>query len=72
MNLTSFEQVCKLKSTISDQQIAEQRVGVLEMEIRRLSEECAERTGEVNHVCGLINALSKERDQLQLEVKASF
>ena len=60
--------VGKLKSTLADQQIAEQRVVAMDMEIRRISQEYGERTGEVNHLCGLLEALGKERDHLQMEV----
>lgn len=40
----------------------------MEIEIRRISQECGERTGEVNHLCGLLDASGKERDLLQMEV----
>lgn len=60
--------VGKLKNTFADQQMAEQRVAAMDMEIRRLSQDYAERTGEVNHLCGLLDAVGKERDHLQIEV----
>jgi hypothetical protein len=63
--------VGKLKSTLADQQMAEQRVVAMDMEIRRIALDYGERTGEVNHLCGLLEALGKERDHLQAEVMAN-
>ena len=64
--------VGKLKSTLADQQMAEQRVVAMDMEIRRITQDYGERTGEVNHLCGLLDALGKERDQLQMEVFGNY
>lgn len=60
--------VGKLKATLADQQMAEQRVAAMDMEVRRLSEDCGGRSAEVNHLCGLVDALGKERNHLQSEV----
>lgn len=60
--------VGKLKSTLADQQMTEHRVVAMDMEIRRISQDYGERTGEVNHLCGLLDSLGKERDNLQMEV----
>ncbi|KAG0566570.1 hypothetical protein KC19_7G073400 [Ceratodon purpureus] len=68
LDSTREELVGKLKSTLADQQMAEQRVVAMDMEIRRITQDYGERTGEVNHLCGLLDALGKERDQLQMEV----
>ncbi|XP_073392396.1 uncharacterized protein [Physcomitrium patens] len=68
LDSTREELVDKLKNTFADQQMAEQRVAAMDMEIRRLSQDYAERTGEVNHLCGLLDAVGKERDHLQIEI----
>ncbi|XP_073392392.1 uncharacterized protein [Physcomitrium patens] len=70
LDSTREELVDKLKNTFADQQMAEQRVAAMDMEIRRLSQDYAERTGEVNHLCGLLDAVGKERDHLQIEASA--
>ncbi len=60
--------VGKLKSTLGNQQMVEEHAAAMDMEVQRLSKDCAARIAEVGHLCGLLESLGKDRNNVQAEV----
>lgn len=64
--------VVKLKSSITDQQVAENRQAALEVELRRFVEQAETHAMEISHMQKLLEASGKERDHVLSEVYLSF
>lgn len=60
--------VGKLKSTLGNQQMLEEHAAAMDMEVQRLSKDCGARIAEVGHLCGLLESLGKDCNNVQAEV----
>ncbi|CAK9863428.1 unnamed protein product [Sphagnum jensenii] len=68
LDSTREELVGKLKSTLGNQQMVEEHAAAMDMEVQRLSKDCDARIAEVGHLCGLLESLGKDRNNVQAEV----
>ncbi|KAH9544133.1 hypothetical protein CY35_13G101600 [Sphagnum magellanicum] len=68
LDSTREELVGKLKSTLGNQQMLEEHAAAMDMEVQRLSKDCGARIAEVGHLCGLLESLGKDRNNVQAEV----